>query len=346
MFLLNELILSSPLIIYTCYRIRKLTANKLLKNVFTFLLALLGLAFPAAETLSHSSGNSWARYPMIAGYYSLPLLMYLVLIVILSDLMIGIMQLLKIITKETIRGPGFRITRLCSVLMIPAVIVIFGAWNNNRLLIKEYAIEIPRKSSEIQQLKIAFAADFHLGEMTGTHVLESFVTKVNALNPDIVLIGGDVLEGDRRDEDLNRFETQFRRIQAKYGVYGVPGNHERYGGNRSDFFMKAGIRMLQDAVLKIDGAFYLAGRNDARSRNRKSIEELLQNTPDDLPVILLDHRPTDLGRVSQSHVNIQLSGHTHNGQLFPINYVTRRQYELSWGYRKKGQTHFFVTSGV
>ena len=110
--------------------------------------------------------------------------------------------------------------------------------------------------------------------------------------------------------------------------------------------MKAGIRMLQDAVLKIDGAFYLAGRNDARSRNRKSIEELLQTAPDDLPVILLDHRPTGLDRVSQSHVDIQLSGHTHQGQLFPINIVVRRQYELSWGYRKIRQTHFFVTSGV
>jgi predicted MPP superfamily phosphohydrolase len=283
---------------------------------------------------------------MMAGYYSLPLLLYFVPIVILSDLVIGFLRLAKVISTKTLRNPRFRLGRLWSLLIIPVVIVIGGILNFHLLRVHEYSVEIPRKSSQIKQLKIAYAADFHLSELTEADFMERFVKKVNALNPDIVLIGGDVLEGDRRDEKTDKYETQFREIRSKYGVYGAPGNHEMYRGNKTDFFERAGIKLLQDAVEKIDEAFYLAGRKDGRSRNRKSIAELLQNTPDDLPVILLDHRPTDLDNVSKSIVDIQLSGHTHNGQLFPLNFITKHLYELSWAYMKKRQTHFIVTSGV
>jgi predicted MPP superfamily phosphohydrolase len=99
-------------------------------------------------------------------------------------------------------------------------------------------------------------------------------------------------------------------------------------------------------VVKIDDAVYLAGRNDAHSRNRKPVADLLRDTPGDLPVILLDHRPTDLENVSRTGADIQLSGHTHYGQLFPINWITNREYELSWGHLKKKRTHVFVTSGI
>jgi len=232
------------------------------------------------------------------------------------------------------------------VLATPALIVFAGILNYNHLRVKEYSIEVPRKSSAATRLKIAFAADFHLGDMTADRFLERFVGKVNSLDPDIVLIGGDIVEGHGREEKIDKFMSQFRELKSKYGVYAVPGNHEGYGGSRVDFFTRAGIRLLQDEVEKIDGAFYLAGRKDSHSRDRKSIDELLSATPADLPIILMDHRPTDLERVSQSHVDIQVSGHTHNGQLFPVNFITRSQYELSWGYKKKRQTHFFVTSGV
>jgi len=346
MFLLNELILSSPLLIYVFLRIRKLIAKKQYKYIFTVFFILLLLAFPVAETLSHDSGKGWTKFPIIAGYYSLPLLLYLVLIAILSDLIIGVGRLLKIISRETIRSPGFRKIWLGLLLIIPSAIVIGGVLNYRHLQVHEYSIEVPRKSSEIGQLKIAFAADFHLGELTDDRFMERFVAKINTLNPDIVLIGGDVLEGDRKDEKTDRFEAQFRRMQSKYGVYGVPGNHEAHRGNESDFYDKAGIRLLVDTVQKIDGAFYLAGRNSGHSRNRKSIDELLKDTPNNFPVILLDHSPIDFDRVSRRFVDIQLSGHTHHGQLFPLNFITQHRYELSWGYKKKLQTHFFVTSGV
>ena len=347
MYLLNELLLSIPLILYSALRIRMLFSRPLFKHIFTAAFALVILGFPVSEFLSHRSSAPWARTLMKVGYYMLPLLLYIVLIVIISDLVLGLLRLIKIVSRDTIRKPGFRKARLAFYIGAPILVVIYGIWNFGHLRYHTYAIEIPRKSSEITQLKIAFASDIHLGEQTEDGFMARFIDKINALNPDLVLIGGDVLEGDRRDEALTRFETEFRRIKARYGVYGAPGNHDRFGGLRAEFFERSGIRLLQDEVVKIEGAFYLLGRKDGgRSGNRTSIADLLRDTPDDLPLIVLDHRPADIEAVSRTRADIQFSGHTHHGQLFPINFIADRQYELGWGRLKKGETDFFVTSGI
>jgi hypothetical protein len=346
MFLLNEILLFTPLIVYVYFRVRALIPKGAGRIAWACATILLIAGFPIAESLSHRGGEGWARHLMIACFYALPLLLYLVLVVVLFDLMIGAARLLGLFTRAKIGSPGFRKARLSVYWAVPVLIVAGGILNYRTLRVQEYAIEIPRKSSVLAELKIVFASDFHLGDRTSAGFMEAFVTKVNALEPDLVLIGGDVLEGDRRDEDLNRTEDQFRRLRSKYGVFGVPGNHERYAGGMDDFFSKAGIRLLKDEAVTIDGAFILAGRNDARSRSRTPLADLLKGMPDDLPVILLDHRPTDLEDAARSGVDIQLSGHTHHGQLFPVNFITKRRYELSWGYKKKNQTHVFVTSGV
>ena len=347
MYLLNEMLLFLPLVIYAWYRIRRLIAKRLFKHLWTVLYVLLILAYPAAESLSHRSISALARPFMLAGYYALPFLLYLTLTVVIADLIVGLARLTTLLSKETVQRPRFRRVRLGLLLMIPAAVVIAGIVNYHYLRVRQYLqVVVPGRAAEAPGLNIVFAADFHLGSLTAGGFMDRFVAKVNALNPDIVLIGGDVLEGHRPEEGAEKFAAPFRQLHPMFGVYAVPGNHEGYGGNRDDFFARAGIKLLRDSAVKIDNVCYLVGRNDGRSRNRRSIEELLREIPDDMPVIVLDHRPTDLERVSLSPVDIQLSGHTHHGQLFPVNLVTKRRYELSWGYLKKRQTHFFVTSGV
>jgi predicted MPP superfamily phosphohydrolase len=346
MFLLRQILFCTPLIIYTGFRIWKLIPQKLFKTLFIVIYILLVLAFPVAETVSHAPDMSWANFIMTGGYFSLPYLLYLIFFVIALDLALGVARLTRILSKETLERPRFRRAQLLLVLAMPAVIVVIGAVRNNHPQIREYSVEIPQKPSEIRHLKIAFVADFHLRETSNRGFMERFVEKVNAATPDIVLIGGDVLEGDRQGEDLSYFGAQFRRLRSKYGVYGVPGNHDLHAADGMAFFDQAGIRLLKDAAEKIDNAFYLVGRNDGRFRGRKSIDELLRDCDRSLPVIVLEHRPTDLENVSQSGADILLSGHTHNGQLFPVNFITKRHYELSWGYKLKDRTHVFVTSGI
>ncbi len=345
MYLQNEFILAIPFMIYVYLRIRSLFSGRILKNVSMVLFILLVAGYPAAEELAHGASGRWADSIVIVGYYCLALLLYLVMTVFAADLMVAVLRLCRIVPKERVRSPRFRRWRLGVVLAVPLLTVGLGIWNHAALRVKEYRVEIPRRNSSSEELTIVFMSDLHLRTMTSDRFLERLTRKVNAAKPDIILIGGDILEGDRHGEDITRYGRLFRGMESKFGLYAVPGNHERYAGGRTDFFKSSGIHLLSDSFERIDGVFTLAGRRDRPWRRRK-ISELLRDTPDDLPVILLAHRPLDFDEAVQNGVDIQLSGHTHNGQLFPVNLLTRLQYELSWGYKKKGGTHFFVTSGV
>jgi len=346
MYLLNELLFLSPLAVYVAWRIRSLIPRRAFRNLSTVLLLLLVAGYPAAERLAHGPLSGGKRHLVIAGYYALPLLLYLVLAVVLSDAVICACRLTRVLSRETVRRPAFRGRRLAFLIAAPAIILAYGIWNHHHLRVSEYSIEVARRSSPLETVRIVFASDFHLGAMTDAHFMEKFVARVNALNPDIVLIGGDVMEGHRGDKP-EKFAARFQELRTKYGVYAVPGNHESYGGGENAFFERAGIRLLRDEVIKVGGAFYLAGRVDGgHRRRRKSLTDILRDTPGDLPLILMDHVPLGLEEASRAGVDIQVSGHTHNGQLFPMNFIAGHVYELSWGHLIKGRTHFFVSSGV
>jgi hypothetical protein len=279
--------------------------------------------------------------------YLLPFLLYLFLFVLLYDLFLVINHKVKFISFETRTRFPFRLKMLGTFMVLSLLIVVAGAINLNTIRISRYTIEIPRRSSKAKHLRVAFASDIHLQQNTRIRFIEQFVRKVNALEPDLMLYGGDIVEGDHEDETTLAVESVLRGIPTKYGIYGVTGNHEFYGGNdRDSFFKNSGITMLYDTVARIDSLFYLAGRIDMHLDQRKSNVQLFAGTSHDMPVILLDHRPNNLQEVSQTIADVQLSGHTHNGQLFPINLIIHSMYELSRGYRKIGDTHFFVTTGV
>jgi len=346
MFLLRQFLICLPLLIYAGFRIWVLTPRRLFKLLFAIIYLLLIVAFPVGDTVSRRLSTEWAAVVRMGSYFSLPLLLYVMLSVVVLDLAVGLALLTRVVSRERVRERRFRRIWIFLILAIPVALIGVGAIRNNRPQIREYSIEVPKRSSQERHLKIAFSSDFHLRDTTSRRFMERFVDKVNAANPDIVLIGGDVLEGNRQGERRGEFEAQFRRLKAKYGVYGVLGNHDIMGVGAGTFFERAGIRLLQDTVEKVGNAFYLAGRKDVRSGSRKSIHEIMKECDGSLPVIVLEHRPMDLDEVSRSGADILLAGHTHNGQLFPVNLIAMRQYEVSWGYKLKDRTHVFVTNGV
>ncbi len=346
MYLFPELLFLSPLVAYAYFRSLRLIAGRRRRLVFTAFFLCLVAGYPVAETLSHRAGDGAVRGLVLAGYIALPFLLYLILAVVFLDVAIGALRLSGALSGAAVASPRFQAWRFRAGLILPALIVLAGIVNFRWLRVREFAVEVPRGAATASGLKIAFAADFHLGRFTARGFLEDFVRRINALEPDLVLIGGDVREGDLKDEDTAAYESQFRRIRARYGVYGVPGNHESHGGNHRDFFTAAGIRLLEDEVVRIDDAIDLAGRSDRRAGGRMRVEELVRKAPGGLPVILMDHRPSDIRSAVKAGVDILLSGHTHHGQLFPANWITGHRYEVSWGHKKIGRTHIIVTSGV
>jgi predicted MPP superfamily phosphohydrolase len=351
MYLSEYYLYGLPLILYAAWRIWTLIGSKVLKPIALALFAALVSSYPYGARLALGVSGPARRTLVAAAYDGMPALLYLVLTVAGVDLLIGLGRLLRIVSKDRVRSRRFRRGRLAVILLVPVAVVAGGIVNFRTVRIKEYEVVVPKRSSALDELKVVFASDFHLGLVTPPGFMDAFSARVNGLEPDIVLIGGDVFESRGGDDRMAEFEAGFKRLRARFGVYGVLGNHDGYGGGRDRFFAQAGIALLRDEAVRIDEGITLIGRNDGGYRNvpsrgRKSIDALLQDVRDDLPIILMDHRPSDIENVSRTRVDVQLSGHTHNGQIFPVNLVTKRQYLLSWGHMKKGRTDFFVTSGV
>jgi predicted MPP superfamily phosphohydrolase len=333
--------------IYVFFRIWQHFINKGYRLHYTLIYILLFSVYPLSSLVSEEATGFSANLIRTIADYLLPFYLYLFLFILAFDIFLLVNLIFKFITPERRKSKQFKIRGLSVILILSLTVVIAGIVNFNSIRISEYKIEVPKKSSEITHLKIAFVADFHLMESTNIRFVENFSKKISEINPDLMIFGGDMVEGDREDENMVLFEKLLRDIKTRFGVYGVLGNHEYYGGqDKGSFFDKAGIKILTDTIITIDNSFYLGGRYDSHFSSRKPLDMFLSYASDSLPFILVDHRPTEIDQVSGTEVDIQLSGHTHNGQMFPINLITGNVYELSWGYRKIGNTHFFVTSGI
>lgn len=333
--------------IYIFFRIKDLFISKGYKLWYTLVFLSIAAIYPLSGSSSGRNMNLISESLSTISGYILPFYLYLFLAILLFDLFLLLNLLLIILPPEKRKSLSFRVYMFITMIIISTGIVVGGAVNLNTISISKYEVNVPRKHSNIDHLKVAFVADFHIQEDIPLDFVEQYVQKVNALQPDLVLYGGDIVEGNRENKSLETIESMLKSVHAKYGAYGILGNHESYGRHEtSSFFRKSGITLLRDSLVKIDSSFYLAGRYDQQFRGRKSVNEILGANSNSLPIILMDHRPTELQETSLTPVDIQFSGHTHNGQLFPINLILHSIYELTWGYKKIRNTHFFVTSGL
>ena len=333
--------------IYLLFRIRQLFISKGYRNWYLLVYLLIAAIYPLFGRSAYEHMNFLSQVMYAISSYLLPFYLYLFLAVLLYDLFLLINLLAKIVPSETRKRFSFRWITLSVMILLSVSIVVAGAINLNTIRVSKYEIEVPRKNSRLDHLRVAFVADIHIQQNTSIRFIDQFVRKANALQPDVLLYGGDIVEGHREEGTTTAVESALNNVKTKYGSFAVLGNHESYGRkDQYSFFRRAEITLLRDTVIRIDSSFYLAGRYDQRYWQRKTANELLNRTTPDLPVLLMDHRPTELQEASLTATAVQFSGHTHNGQLFPLNYILNRMYELSWGYRKIRDTHFFVTSGL
>ncbi len=229
-----------------------------------------------------------------------------------------------------------------------AMVVIFGIGNivyHNKKRV-ELAVETGKRME--RPVKIVAASDLHLGYGIGRRELSHWVDLINREKPDIILFAGDLIDSSPHPLFKGGYAEELRRLEAPLGVWLAPGNHEYISGVDGSlrFIEEAGIRVLRDSVALIDGAFYVAGRDDRENRHRKSLTELTAGLDHALPVILLDHQPYHLEEAEAAGIDLQLSGHTHYGQIWPVTWITRSMYERTYGYLEKGATKYWVSSGL
>lgn len=212
----------------------------------------------------------------------------------------------------------------------------------------ELPVAVNKEGSKTKSLKIVALSDLHLGYGIGRDEFRQWVELINKEEPDIVLIGGDVIDNGLRPVNEARMYMNFKDIKSKYGIYAVLGNHEYISGvNESlKFYEEAGIHLLRDSQMLVDSTFYIVGRDDRMNPHRKSLTELTASLDKTKPVILLDHQPYQLEEAEENGVDFQFSGHTHRGQIWPISLITDLIYEDSYGYLRKGNTQVYVSSGM
>ncbi len=209
------------------------------------------------------------------------------------------------------------------------------------------------KKADRDSIKIAFVADFHLTKHSNIHLFEDMVKIINEQKVDIILMGGDILQNSHT-QVKDDYSKVFSKLQSKFGIYTILGNHEYYGNDVEEnllYLQSLGIKILRDTVLNIDGINFVARddvRRDYTQGQRKTLPKLFQenNISDNEPIIVLDHNPQEFAESLAHKADIQLSAHTHAGQFFPYNLLLKYRLPNAYGYKKIDNLHTIVTSGV
>ena len=265
------------------------------------------------------------------------------------------------------RGGHMAIGAVCILCVCGCSLV--GIVSADHIRVTEYGLYVDKEAPGMEELKIVLVADLHLGYSIGIRHMEQMVSLINEEDADIVVMAGDIFDNEYEAlEDPEALAAILGDIRSRYGVYACYGNHdirekvlagftfsdeqEKASDPRMDEFLEeAGIRLLREEGVLIEDAFYLYGRPDYGRpgrgiRVRKTPEEIVREMDLSKPVIVMDHQPRELAELAEAGVDIDLCGHTHDGQTFPGNLTARLFWENPCGYLQKGGMHNIVTSGV
>jgi len=323
------------------------------RTYYLILFLFFSLAFIAGRILERFYLSLVSDIFVWIGSFWLAAMLYFFLIIIILDLSRLVNHFVTVypsfVTFDYARAK--QTTLLFSIALV-AVIILLGHINALSPRIRTFDLTLPKNAGAKAGLNIVAASDIHLGTIIGRSRLDRLVKSINELKPDIVLLPGDIVDEDLGPVIRENLGEALRNIEAPLGVYACTGNHEYIGGVEPAcrYLVEHGIRVLRDSAVCIENSFYILGREDREisgfaRKKRKTLEELMLGVNQNLPVILLDHQPFQLARAAANGIDLQISGHTHHGQLWPLNFITNAIYELSWGYKKIENTHFYISCG-
>lgn len=340
------LILNIIFSIYTAYHIYLSFFSKYKRVKVTPFIILLCNSFIITRSIEKLTHSNMPDLFIFVSDIILALFIYIFLFYLFTDFIKVIFKLLKTpFINHYIQG-------LISVITA-VIICMLGFLNSHLTKINEYTITLNK--TVYAPFTFAALADIHIGSNMTPARLGKEIQKINRLKPDFVVIAGDIIDNNIHDFTEEYIE-EFKKLEAPLGVYAVFGNHEYYSGTQREVlsaFSKAGFKTLIDDVVYIpEKEIYIIGRDSLRHTNssndeRTSIETLYSHIDDKTkPIIILDHIPKSSHDGRKINADIQISGHTHDGQFFPVNLIVKKMYELSHGMKKYDGFHYFVTSGL
>lgn len=309
------------------------------------------------------------RILKITSNYFLGIFMYILMVLFSIDIV-------RLILKYAVHASWiqsrivFAAVGACCICIV-IIISFSGIYHAKHIKVTPYKITVDKSAPDMDSLKIVLLADTHFGYNSGAVHAQEIVDKINEQNPDLVCIAGDIFDNEydavREPEKISKI---LRTIRSKYGVYACWGNHDlnepilagfTFKHKKEDskqlkdprmkrFLQNSNIQLLEDEAVLIDNSFYVVGRKDASliekiEEKRKTPAQLTQKLDKDKTIIVIDHQPKELQDIADAGVDLDLCGHTHDGQTFPGNFTVKFLWENPCGYLQKGSMHNIVTSG-
>ena len=276
-------------------------------------------------TAMYEIGNSW----LIISFYLL-----------MAFLLLDIGRLVHLVP-----GTWLKDNAVTSIILTGLMLTTFIAGNIHYHNKQRQEINLTTDKPLERPLKIVMLSDMHAGYHNHRDEVGRWVDMVNAEKPDLILIAGDIIDGRVRPLKAQGTTSELKRFNAP--AIACLGNHEYITGldEALSLLKDTGISILRDDTVTIAGVT-IAGRDDRSNPGRKSVEQLVQGVDRNNYIILLDHQPYHLEEAEKNGVDLQLSGHTHRGQVWPLNWVTRAMYECDYGQWQRGKTDYYVSSGI
>ena len=331
---------------------RSAEPSKMIRRTAAIVFVFLVISFPASRILSWRDFNAFSYLLMLVSSVWMGLVLYLFIFALASDLfliLIGIFRLKsRLLGKTPLRAKRYFLT---GIVVIVFLIGGFSLYEAGNIRITELEIPLAELPPELDGFTIAQISDFHFGVLNNTPKLEKAVTLANSLNADLIFITGDLV--DESVAHMEEMAGPLAKLRSKGGVYAITGNHDYYAGvNRATGIMKeAGIAVLRNELKILPGGLQLLGIDDPTGVRRmgekgEDFMSLIARVDPSRPSILLYHQPIQFEKAAQAGIGLQLSGHTHGGQLYPIIHISRQIYPWTPGLHRLGKSFLYVSKGT
>ena len=349
----------------TCHSILRTLGFRL---IFAVIYVLLSTSLLTGFLIKNP--KSLHRMLKITGNYFLGIFLYTLVIILLADF--GRILLKYVFHASWIHSrTAFTVAgAICALLIL--LLSACGIFHAKYIKTTSYDVIINKTIPERTSMKVVLLADTHFGYNAGVLHARELVRKINKQKPDLVCIAGDIFDNEydaiRNPEKL---EQTLRGIKSTYGVYACWGNHDlneeilagftfkHKDGDLSDikdprmkkFLKDSNIHILEDESVLINDQFYVIGRKDASltekiHETRKAPAQLTEKLNRDKPIIMIDHQPKELQELADAGVDLDLCGHTHDGQTFPGNFTIKLMWENPCGLLSKDNMTNITTSGA
>jgi predicted MPP superfamily phosphohydrolase len=326
---------------------RALSELKTVRIVYAILFVFICSSFIIAMLGRNTLPLTIQKILYFPGTCWLAVMMYLLLFFTPLDLIYCFIRIFMYFPQQFTKK--IRKIQVATGYLLVVSLAVYGYYQFSHPKIVEQEIVIHKNAGNYKELKVVGISDLHLGINIDKKRLNQYVQQINAQNPDLILIAGDIVDNNALPLEEEKMWETFSQLQAPLGIYFCLGNHEYLSGIEPsmNFLQKTNIHLLIDDYALVDSSLYIIGRDDKQGNHyRKPLKYLVSDVNTTLPLFLLDHEPYHLEEAEESGIDLQLSGHTHNGQIWPGNLFVKKMYELGYGYKQKGNTHYYVSSGL